>query len=191
MNSAVWTALVLIGLGVWSTPSSAQVITPDPPQICRSLTDGDKWYPKYTSCCDINGSESVWFNAESGQEERYVFLCNLLGVQPGPPELDLNREEIASRYAYDVGRGIPPGTYSCSIQSTNSIVINVVSVSEYSTTNGSRGTYSVSSEEADSTGKLIKYKITGGDLDGFHLMLRDNGEVAMGIGFGWGKCYPQ
>lgn len=180
-----------MGLGLWSTPHFAQILTPDPPQICRRLTDGDKWYPKYTSCCDINGSEGVWYNSESGQEERYVSLCNLLGVEPGPPELDLDRDEIASRYAYDLSRGIPPGTYSCSIQSTTSIIVNVHSSNEYSTASGSQGTFSMSSEENDSTGKLIKYKIAGGDLDGFFFMLRNNGEVAMGIGYGWGECYPQ
>lgn len=191
MKIITWVAITITGLGVLSVASFSQVLTPDPPQICRSLVEGDKWYPKYRSCCDINGSESVWSNAETGQEERYVFLCSIIGVQPGPPELNLNRDEIASRYTYDLKRGIPVGTYSCSIQMSNSILVNVQSAGRYSTASGSSGTYSLSSEETDRTGKLVKFLISGGDLDGFYFMLRDNGELAMGLGFGWGKCSPQ
>lgn len=171
--------------------SFSQITTPDLPQICRKLMSGDPRHPKYSSCCDIGNRESVWFNTETRQEERFVFSCYILGVRPASSSLDLDHNEIKSRYIRPVTNEIPPGKYLCSIQSSNSIQISFSKPNIYTTSSGNSGTYRASQPEKDMFGTLVKYKIAGGMLDSFYFMLRDNGDLALGTGSGWGKCTKQ
>lgn len=168
-------------------PAAAQVARPKPEHICRALAAGDKHYPQYRSCCDVDGSNSRWIKADGTQEIR-VFTCALMGVTRGSASLDLpeSQRPVDPKLS---AKGIPPGAYKCH-PAGSPIKVTVHKDGRYGVSDGSSGRLELAERSADGTGGFARYRISGGSLDGFFFLHRDNGQLQLGR-VGWTRCEPQ
>jgi hypothetical protein len=164
-------------------PAATQVLRESPSRICRKLVPGDKYYPAYRSCCDIDGGRSRWQSAD-GKITDYTSMCALWGIKPGAPGQQLQPPPGQQRSS----KGIPPGRYRCPIGSPVEIVIS--GNGSYRTSDGSTGAYRLSSRERDAIGGYARYSISGGAFNSFQFLHRDNGQLQVGR-TGWGRCEPR
>jgi len=173
--------LLVINAG-WSAVSLAQVATPKPEPICRKLAPGDKYYPEFTSCCDLDGGRSRWVSA-NGKTTDYTSICSLWGIKP-KPELNIAPPQASQQQSTMSGQ-VPTGKYSCTLVSPVGVTIS--SNGKYQLDDGSSGQLVMSERSQDGIGPYIKYKMTGGSFDGFFFLQRSNGQLLLGR-VGWTRC---
>lgn len=53
--------------------------------ICRQIVPGDRWYPTWRSCCDLEGDRSRWTNRR-GQASDYGGSCTHWGIRSVNPK---------------------------------------------------------------------------------------------------------
>lgn len=165
----------------------AQVARTPVERICRALVPGDKHYPQYRSCCDIDGSNSRWVKAD-GSEETRVFRCALMGVTPGPAKLNLppSQRPVDRKLS---ARGLPTGRYACHPGGME-IMVDIQTGGRYRAADGSTGRFELAERSRDETGAYARYRIAGGSFDGFFFLHRDNGQLQLGR-VGWTRCEPR
>ncbi len=185
LRNASVAVLVSLSLaaGLLPTPAVAQVSTPAPAKICRKLAAGDKWFPEYRSCCDIDGGRSRWEKAD-GSATEFTSVCALWGITPGAPAQALKAPTARKAST----GGIPPGRYACQLGSP--VDITIAKDGSYRSADGSRGRFSLAAREQDAIGGYARYAISGGSFGGFFFLHRDNGQLQVG-NRGWGRCEPR
>lgn len=165
---------------LFANAALAQILTPQPDTICRRLTSGDRFYPEYRSCCDIDGGHSRWVKADGSSVDR-ILVCALWGLRPADPALNLNRPPTPAL----ASGGIPAGRYSCTLVSP--VRVDITSTGQYTLGDGSSGRFELTERGSDHIGSFSRYKITGGSFDGFFFLHRDNGQLQLGRQ-GWTRC---
>lgn len=187
MNDWYRKFLCVFGVGLfmmaagWPTAISAQVATPSPEPICRKLGPGDKYYPDYVSCCDLDGGRSRW-ESSNGKTTDFTSICSLWGIKPNPA---LDMQPQAAPESEITSTNIPVGHFSCTLVSP--VKVSISSTGQYQLDDGSAGRLNFMERSQDSFGPYTTYRISGGSFDGFFFLHRDDGRLLLGRS-GWTRC---
>jgi len=181
-QESVLAAMATVLMSLCDTEVAAQIANPRPEPVCRALTQGDRFFPEFRSCCDIDGGHSRWVKADGSTIDR-ILICGQWGIKPAEQSLNLTPPPLpqASR------AGIPAGPYTCTLVSP--VKTTIAAGGRYSLGDGSSGRFELAERPSDQIGGFAKYRITVGSFDGFFFLHRDNGQLQVGR-TGWGRCMP-